>query len=132
MHEIKTGTLNIQTEKHTQIVDITDTINSILKQECHLCNILVMHTTAAVAIVDIDPGAEKDYIKAFDQIAPQLEYKYAYNPDAMPQHVLAALLGPSLSLPVIDGKLFLGQWQKVVLVELNGPRNRKIAITGMS
>lgn len=130
MQSIKTGIINVQTKKRTEIVDITTTVNALLKDECQLCHIHVMHTTAAIGIVDVDPGSELDYIKAFEQIAPKLDYQHSYNPESMPQHVLSTLLGTTITLPAANSKLTLGEWQRLVLIELNGPRTRKVAITG--
>ena len=91
---------------------------------CHL-----LHTTAALTTADLDPGTDLDLLDAFDALVPKLTYRHPHDPTHAPDHVLSALLGTSLSIPVKNGEPLLGEWQRIILVELDGPRNREIAIT---
>lgn len=88
-----------------------------------------MHTTAALTIAGMDPGADLDMLDAFEKIIPKLNYRHPHNPAHMPDHILSALIGTSLTLPVENGKLILGTWQRVVLMEFDGPRERQVVIT---
>lgn len=62
---------------------------------------------------------------------PKLQYRHPHNPAHVPDQILSALIGTSLTLPVADGSLILGQWQRVVVIEFDGPRERQIVITAV-
>lgn len=123
--------LNIPTNQKRQIVDITDKVNEeIYKQNFKegVCNLFVTHTTAALTCADLDPGTDQDYLDAFEKLVPKLDYQHPHDPSHMPDHILSSLIGTSLSIPIEDGKLVLGTWQRVVLVELDGSRDRTVML----
>jgi secondary thiamine-phosphate synthase enzyme len=125
-------TLYIETKKKKEIIDITEIINRQIRKEQirkGLCILFVKHTTAALTTADLDPGTDEDYLAAFDKIIPNLKYNHPHNPAHVPDHILSSVIGPSLTLPVSNGELDLGTWQRVILVELDGPRTREIAIS---
>ncbi len=127
--------LNLKSEKSKQIIDITDLVNQeISKQKFKngICNLFVTHTTAALTTADLDPGTDQDYLAAFEKIIPKLAYKHPHNPIHMPDHILSALIGTSLTIPVENRKLSLGTWQRVVLIELDGPRERNVIVSMVS
>lgn len=68
-------------------------------------------------------------LDAFEAMIPKLRYRHPHNPAHVPDHILSALIGTSVSLPFEKRKLVLGTWQRVVLVELDGPRERELAIS---
>ncbi len=126
------STLSIQTDAHRQVVDITEQVNSLLRREGFargLCHLFVTHTTAALSTADLDPGTDLDMLDAFAHLVPALRYRHPHDPSHVPDHILATLLGPALSVPVEGGRLVLGTWQRVVLVEFDGPRQRRIVVT---
>jgi len=57
-----------------------------------------------------------------------LDYNHPHDPEHMPDHILATTIGPSVTVPVQNGELQLGQWQRIVLCEFNGPRERTVTI----
>lgn len=119
----------ITTQKEKEIVDITDTIEALLKkQEAQngLLHLFLMHTTAALTTADLDPGTDLDMVDAFENLLPKLSWRHPHDPSHAPDHILSSLIGTSLTLPVKDGKLVLGTWQRAVLVEFNGPRTREL------
>jgi secondary thiamine-phosphate synthase enzyme len=89
---------------------------------------LALHTTAALTTADLDPGTDEDMLDAFERIIPKLHYRHPHDPEHVPDHILSALIGTSLTLIVEQGALILGTWQRVILVELDGPRQREIAV----
>lgn len=124
--------LHIKTRQRRQIIDITGEVQDVLRKEhaptsgiCHLC---VLHTTAALTTADLDPGTDLDMLDAFDQLIPKLDYRHPHNPAHVPDHILSALIGTSIALPVDSGELVLGTWQRIVLVELDGPRSRELTV----
>lgn len=123
--------VTIQTENKREVVDITDQVNEeIQKQnfEDGVCHLFLTHTTAALTTADLDPGTDQDYLDAFEKIVPKLNYQHPHDPSHTPDHILSALIGTSLSLPVEKGQLVLGTWQRIVLLEFDGPRERQIVL----
>jgi secondary thiamine-phosphate synthase enzyme len=93
------------------------------------CHLSVLHTTAALTTADLDPGTDLDMLDAFDAIIPKLRYRHPHDPEHVPDHILSALIGTSVSVPVDQSQLVLGTWQRVVLVELDGPRDREVVVS---
>ena len=89
---------------------------------------MVLHTTAALTTADLDPGTDLDMLDAFELLIPKLNFRHPHDPSHTPDHILSALIGTSITLLVENRKLVLGTWQRVVLVELDGPRTREVAI----
>lgn len=125
--------LNVKTGKKREVVDITELVETELLDACPeldgVCYLNVLHTTAALTTCDLDPGTDLDLLDAFEEMVPKLRYRHPHDPSHMPDHVLSALIGTGLSLPVHSSRLVLGTWQRVVLVELDGPRQREIALS---
>ena len=123
----------IQSKKHREVIDITDTVQKLLDQQNHnngLCNLFLMHTTAALTTADLDPGGtDLDMMDAFEGMIPKLKYRHPHNPEHMPDHILSSLVGTSLTIPVEKRKLILGTWQRIVLIERDGPRERTIIVS---
>lgn len=122
----------IQTNKPKEIIDITDVVNTELNKEKSRDGIFLLfvkHTTACITTADLDPGTDEDMLDAFEKVIPKLNYRHPHNPAHVPDHILSSLIGPSLLLPAENGELSLGTWQRVVLVELDGPRERNIAVS---
>jgi secondary thiamine-phosphate synthase enzyme len=124
--------LSIKTHKKREVVDVTDFIEHQLEKNgsgSGVCHVLVLHTTAALTTADLDPGTDLDMLDAFEAMIPKLRYRHPHNPAHVPDHILSTLIGTSLSLPFDQKKLLLGTWQRVVLVELDGPRERELAVS---
>ena len=123
--------LTFKTRKKRDVVDITDKIEDLLAdaKATGICNLLVLHTTAALTTADLDPGTDLDLLDAFEAMVPKLKYRHPHNPAHVGDHILSALVGTSVALPFEKGKLLLGTWQRVVLVEFDGPRDRDIVMT---
>jgi len=129
---IQNKKINIKTTKRKQIVDITDEVQYYIEKtkiDEGLVNIFILHTTAAITTADLDPGTDQDMLDAFETIVPKLNYRHPHNPAHAGDHIMSSLIGPSVMVPVEDGELQLGTWQRIVLVELDGPRERNIILT---
>lgn len=94
--------------------------------------VFVVGSTAGVTTIEYEPGAIADLNRLFDEIAPRsADYRHhlRWGDDNGSSHVRAALLGPSLTVPFVDGKLALGTWQQIMLIEFDTrPRRREIVI----
>ena len=92
--------------------------------------LFVPGSTAGLTTIEFEPGAVADLARLFDEIAPaDREYRHhlRWGDDNGHAHVRAALLGPSLAVPFADGKLTLGTWQQIVLVDFDTrPREREV------
>lgn len=123
--------LTIKTQSKKEVIDITDQINEEINKENFkegVCSLFVTHTTASLTTADLDPGTDQDYLAAFEELIPKIDYQHPHDPSHMPDHLLSSLIGTSLNIPVENGKLVLGTWQKVVLLEFDGPRERQLVI----
>jgi secondary thiamine-phosphate synthase enzyme len=124
--------LTITSTKAKQIIDITDLVTKEVRKhdrDGKACLLFLRHTTAALTTADLDPGTDLDMLDAFEKLIPHLNYRHPHNPAHVPDHILASLIGPSLVLPLEHGELLLGTWQRIVLIELDGPRKREIVLS---
>lgn len=123
--------LRITTKKEKQIVDITEQIEKILKEQSAkegICFLFTRHTTAALTTADLDPGTDRDMLDAFEAMMPKLRYRHPHNPSHVPDHIMSSVIGASVFVPFTNKKMMLGTWQKIILVELSGPRSREIVV----
>ena len=118
----------ISTHRKREIVDIADQVARHLPRETGVCCLNVLHTTAALTTADLDPGTDLDMLDAFEAMMPKLRYRHPHNPEHVPDHILSSLIGTALTVPVEAGALVLGTWQRIVLVELDGPRERELTL----
>ena len=94
-----------------------------------IANIFVPHATAALTINEnSDPRVCEDFLEAMKKIAPKGSWKHDVEDGNGDAHIKAALVGPSLSIPVQNNRLMLGRWQGVMLCEFDGPKERTIIV----
>ncbi len=123
--------LRVTTTRAKEAVDMTDRVNDAIAaagiQE-GLCVLFVAHTTAALTTGEVGEGTEEDLLEVVEQVIPRIDFRHAHNPSHAWSHMASSLLGSSLALPVSKGSLTLGTWQSVLLIELDGPRQRDIHV----
>ena len=122
--------LEVRTNKKDEVIDITDTINGVIAKsgkENGVCVLNLLHTTCAITTMDLDPGTDEDLLEALRKMLPKIYYRHPHDPSHAPDHILSSVIGTSISLIFQDKRLVLGTWQRVVLVEFNGPKTRRIA-----
>jgi secondary thiamine-phosphate synthase enzyme len=127
-------TFSIRTREKKQTIDVTAEVRKIVRAAGvtrGLCHVMVLHATAAIVVNENDdPNIGVDLLSALGGTIPEhggwLHDRVDNNAQA---HILAATLGPSETIAVDAGDLVLGRWQGIMLVELDGPRDRKIAVT---
>lgn len=125
--------LTVKSQRKRQVIDLTDQVQSLLPaRTTGLITLTVLHTTAAVSTADLDPGTDLDLLDALELLLPFRPWRHPHDPEHAPDHLLATILGPSVSLPMQAGKLVLGTWQRIVLIELDGPKTRKLRLTLLS
>jgi secondary thiamine-phosphate synthase enzyme len=123
--------LQIETRKPKEIVNLTARINALIKQHYTqegLCHVFLTHTTACITTGEVGEGTEEDLLEVVEQMIPRIRFRHGHDPAHAWSHMASSILGPSLTLPIMNGKLVLGTWQSVLLVELDGPRQRDIYV----
>ena len=91
------------------------------------------HSTAGLTTGYLHADKELDLIDALDVVLPHhaivgRRYEHSHIASRLPDHIISSFLGISLAIPIVDGKLALGEFQRIVLVELNGPRKRTVVL----
>jgi len=135
MIDISTSILEIKTKGNTDIIDITDQIhNEIIHQKFSEGSVLVSVSgaTSGITTIEYEPGLLKDYPQFWEKIAPSnIPYSHneTWNDGNGFSHVRASLQGNAVTIPFVEGKMLLGTWQQVVLIDFDiTPRKRKIVI----
>ena len=125
-------TLQIRTRQKYEVVDLTARVAAVVAEAGlaeGLCTVFMRHATAAIVINEnADPGFRRDIVAALDKLFPEGVWEHDKVDDNGAAHLKAAMLGPSEAVPVRDGRLLLGTWQGIALVECDGPREREIVI----
>ncbi len=129
--------LKVSSQNEGDAIDITEEVRRAVKESRikeGIVHLFVRHSTAALTTIEYEPGVLEDLKKALSVIAPDT-IAYAHNTrwgDGNGRsHVKAALVGPSLSVPVGNGELLCGTWQQIVILELdtNAGRTRSVICT---
>jgi secondary thiamine-phosphate synthase enzyme len=125
--------LHFETERKYQVIDITSDIEDAVANApmtFGLCHVYVVHTTAALTIhSDVDPNMGMDIMRLLHGMVPEDMWEKDLIDENRAARALASILGQSETLPVQDGQLLLGTWQALMLVEFDGPRNRRLIVT---
>lgn len=124
-------TFQVRTSKKTEFIDMTSSIQEVVKNtgvEEGICFIFIPHTTAGVTINEnADPNVSQDIIMELNKIVP-FQDQYHHIEGNSPAHIKASLIGVSQIVFVESGKLVLGTWQGIFFCEFDGPRNRKVHV----
>jgi secondary thiamine-phosphate synthase enzyme len=129
LHEFR-----LRTERQSQLVDITGRVREAVSGAAGAAALVyVPHTTAGVTINEhADPAVGRDFEAALERIVPE-SWSWQHveeGEENAPTHVRAALMGPSVLIPLReDGSLALGTWQGVFFCEFDGPRERSVYVT---
>lgn len=132
-------TLEISTKGYTDIIEITDKVQEIIdkeKMKDGVCHLFVIGSTAALSTCEDDGNLYEDIKEVLEEMTPygrDWKHHRTWHDDNGAAHVRATMFGPSLTVPVENGRLLLGTWQKIVLIDFDtGPRTRKITVTPIS
>jgi secondary thiamine-phosphate synthase enzyme len=122
-----TTVLDVDTAQE-RIVDLTDRVRDFCRARGDgLVNVFAPHATAGVAVIETGARSDDDLVDALERLLPRDDrYRHAHgSPGHGADHVLPALVAPSIVLPVHDGEPMLGVWQSVVFVDLNRDNPRR-------
>ena len=130
-----TQKISVPTTSHTDIVDITAQVETAVRTSgvgTGAAILFIPGSTAALTTIEYEEGAISDLMKAIERLAPSdisYEHNNRWGDGNGYAHVRAALLGPSLHVPIVEGLLALGTWQQIVLLDFdNRPRKRQILV----
>ena len=132
---VKAGSISLTTRGDADVHDITDAIADVVSKsglKAGTVTIFCPSSTSALTTIEYESGAVSDLKRLFEEIIPQ-NREYAHNARWHDgnghSHVRAALLGPSLTIPFVNGELTLGTWQQVIYVDFdNKPRRRELVL----
>jgi len=124
---------HMRSQRKYEMLDITRQVADVVRTANlpeAICSVYVTHATAAIVINENDdPNVCADLLDALDKLIPGGVWRHDRVDGNAAAHIKSAILGPGETIPVRDGKLVLGTWQAIMLVELDGPRDRRIVVT---
>lgn len=127
--------INVKSRSRTEFIDITDTVEGVLKETgilSGICTLFIPHTTAAVTINEgADPSVKRDIQTLLNRVVP-FEGDYHHREGNSSAHIKSTLIGISETVFVDEGKLALGTWQSIFFCEFDGPRHRRVALKFVS
>lgn len=132
---VHTRQFTIETRATNEMHDVTTEVESAIKQSgCTngIATTYVMHTTAAIMIGEFEPGLVEDISVPLERIAPAgagYRHNDLNHDDNAHSHLVGSIMGPSETVPFSDGRIALGTWQRVILLELDThPRARRVVV----
>jgi secondary thiamine-phosphate synthase enzyme len=130
--------ITFDTSGHRQMDDLTDRVATIVERsgiQTGIVQVSCVGSTAAVGTIEFEPGLQRDLPEMLDRLMPPSRdygHERAWHDGNGHSHLQATLLGPSLSLPVAEGKPVLGTWQQIFHLECDvKPRRRTVVVTVM-
>jgi secondary thiamine-phosphate synthase enzyme len=132
---IVTNYVLLSSKGENDIIDITNNVEKILlesKLKNGIITLFVVGSTAAITTIEYEPGLQQDFSNMLEKIAPKgIKYQHdnTWHDGNGHSHLKASLIGPSLTIPFINGQTSLGTWQQIVFVEMDTrSRERKIVV----
>jgi secondary thiamine-phosphate synthase enzyme len=127
--------LSISTRGDGEVVDLTERAQQVVDEagaRDGLCTVFVAHSTCGVTTIECEPGCNADLNAILEEVAPR-DRRWEHNTRNADTnahaHVRAALLGPSVTVPIRDGRLAVGTWQRIVCVDFDDrPRTRTVVV----
>jgi secondary thiamine-phosphate synthase enzyme len=136
---VQGGLLRMETQGNGQIVDITEGVRRVIRTtgvERGIASVFVNGSTAAVTTMEYEPGGVHDLQALLDRLVPaagDYEHNRLNHDTNSHAHMRAAIIGPSETVPVVDGRLTLGTWQQIVLIDFDDrPRTRSVTVQVLS
>ena len=131
--EIYQDEFEIETSKRTEVVDITGKIEKIVNKsniKNGVCLIFLPHATASIILEEAESGLMEDIEKIVQKNFPRgMDYRHDKIDDNASSHLASGFIGQSRILPIKNRNLVRGTWQRPMLLELDGPRTRKVSVT---
>ncbi|MBN2040645.1 MAG: YjbQ family protein [Spirochaetes bacterium] len=132
---VLTQYISLSTKGHRDVHDITSEVDKIISQNNikeGIVTVFVPGSTGAITTVEFEPGLKKDIDEILERLIPyssSYHHHDTWHDDNGAGHIQAAVIGPSICVPVVDGAMTLGTWQQIVLIDCDTrPRNRKLVV----
>ena len=123
-------TITVETDRRTQVRDLTDAVAATVPEDATgTATVFSQHTTTGIVVNERERRLLGDVEAFLEGLVPEDGWAHDQIDDNADSHLRALLLGPGETLPVMEGRLQLGTWQSILLVELDGPRKRTVSIT---
>ena len=129
-------TISLKTSGHRDMHDLTERVQRIVAESgtrVGVAHVMNLGSTAALGLIEFEPGLQKDLPDLLDRLMPpsrEYGHEQTWHDGNGHSHLQATLLGQSLTVPVSDGRLMLGTWQQIFLIECDvRSRERKVAVT---
>jgi secondary thiamine-phosphate synthase enzyme len=119
---------SISTKKKVELVDITSQIEYAVERsgvKSGACVVHAPHATVAIVLNEFEPNLQRDFEQVFEKILPKMDYAHDHIDNNALSHLLSGLIGSGRTIPIEDGKLALGTWQRIIFCELDGPRSKR-------
>jgi len=121
---------DVETGARTEVIDITENVRGAVPEgETGVCTVFVRHTTAGVVVQENETDLVGDIENFLDDLVPDEGHAHDALDGNADSHLRATLVGSDVSIPVEDGELALGTWQRVLFVECDGPRTREVVVS---
>ena len=124
-------TFNLRTSSRMEFVDITPQVDALVRQSGvteGLCCVFVPHTTAGLTLNEnVDPAVRQDILMEVNRVVP-FDDGYSHSEGNSAAHLKSSLMGQSLVVPILGGRLAVGPWQGIFFCEFDGPRQRRVYV----
>ena len=123
--------IGVRTHARCEMIDITAEVAALTPPDlaCGVCHVFSQHTTAGLTVNEnADPDVRHDLLAKLERLVPERESFYRHGEGNSAAHLKGALVGFSVAVPVVDGRLALGTWQGIYLCEFDGPRSRRVRV----
>ena len=122
---------NVSSQKRYQLIDISEQVEKEIKEsgiKDGLSLIFTPHSTAAILLTENEEGLKQDWLDFLEKSVAGFDFRHNKIDDNADSHILSGLIGQEKTLPVEGGRIIKGTWQQIFLLELDGPRDRKIIV----
>ena len=122
---------NVSSKDRYQLIDITDKVEGIIREskvKDGLVLVFAPHSTAGIVLTENESGLKEDWLQVLKKIVSGFDFLHNKIDDNADSHILSGLLGQGKTLIIENNELIRGTWQQIFLVELDGPRSRRIVV----
>ena len=122
---------SVRTAKAKDMVDITDRAAELIaksKVMDGICLVYIPHATAGLILNEFEPNIKQDFESILERLFPPGNYKHNAIDDNAEAHLKSGIVGSSIALPITRGSLDLGTWQRIILCEFDGPKERRVIL----
>jgi len=123
--------INVSSQERYQLIDITDEVEKIVKQsgvKDGLVLLFVPHSTAGILLTENEKSLKEDWLDFLKKLVSGFDFQHNRIDDNADSHLLSGFIGQERILPLKGGQIIRGTWQQIFLLELDGPRKRKIIV----